>query len=80
MRAVPDGTEVVEQRFPAFRFLFLFRPCRSFFVIAGKSAKRVFAQMIRPSMQNRGMAQSTGQFSKLQISMDHRVKPGGDEE
>jgi hypothetical protein len=36
--------------------------------------------MTRPSMQKRGMAQSTGQLSKLQISMDHRIKSGGDEE
>ncbi len=73
MRAVPDGMVVVEQRFPAFRFLFLSWLSR--FVIAGKSAKRVFAQMTRPSMQKRGMAQSTGQLSKLQISMDHRSSP-----
>jgi hypothetical protein len=35
MRAAFDDAVVVEQRFPAFRFLFSFRPCRSFFVITG---------------------------------------------
>jgi hypothetical protein len=63
MRAASDDAEVAKQRFPAFRFLFLFR---SFFVIAG----------LDPAIHAaKKLASSTGRLSTLQTSMDRQIKP-----
>ncbi len=76
MRAVPAGTEVAKQRFPAFRFLILF----PFFLRHCRQKREARLRLNDPAIHAvTRLAQSTGRLSKLQGRMDYRVKPGNDE-